>query len=176
MFLGCLGYFCLRLCPLSWEHHENMPSWHNNDKTPKPRLLQHEGREPRSPWQHAKLTLPQQHTMPRFLQHTKQFAVHFKQKWQDDITIATQGKRAPTPWSHCTHRDWFHIRSILMSHHQKLRSSLLTQPRLPWQQPNITNRDDVDFTPRVHLYECAHPNSHDHRPHCSEIVANISPC
>lgn len=34
MFLGCLGYFCSRFFPLSWEHHANMQSWHNSDNTP----------------------------------------------------------------------------------------------------------------------------------------------
>lgn len=93
MFLGCLGYFCSRFSPLSWEHHANMPHWHKWQhqiriattqvgwsviamtscqadiamttyyQTNRLRFMQ------RSSWQHGKLTLPPWHKS-RVLQHS----------------------------------------------------------------------------------------------------------
>lgn len=127
MFLGCLGYFCSRFSPLSWEQHANMKltlQW----KHTRSGLLQHRCHGQRPPWQHAKLTLLWQYT-------SKQIVWDLCRDQRVDIIITTQAKIAPTQrqWSCC-------------AQHDKLRSSLLAEQRADICR-YITNRDDIDLAP-----------------------------
>lgn len=98
MFLGCLGYLCSSFSSLSWEHHANMLNQHEWQHTTSGLPL-HKFHDQRSPRQHAKLTLPWQHTTKHCLTFMQRAASrHYHHDTRQDCSNTATVVLLRTTW------------------------------------------------------------------------------